>query len=200
MNKKYLLSSVMAGISLFYANHGTAQCLTKQDCTALGYTETSCPNGGIKCPFGNTWSCTPPCNPAYKYTCSGTGYAGGTGSACDGKYIECSCVNNYNWINGTCCPSDYQYTCSGTGYADGAGTACGGKYTKCTCANGYSWSSGKCTKDSGCTSYETCTLTRCQQGSGTVYGRVTYNCPSGYVFDNRVPGPVNCSPTMSRCL
>ena len=57
MNKKYLLSSVTAGIALLYANHGTAQCVTTQDCTALGYTETSCPNGGVKCPFGNKWFC-----------------------------------------------------------------------------------------------------------------------------------------------
>ena len=102
MNKKYLLSSVTAGIALLYANQGTAQCLTKQDCAALGYTETSCSNGGIKCPFGNTWSCTPPCGTAYKYTCSGTGYAGGSGSACGGKYTQCKCASGYEWKDGSC--------------------------------------------------------------------------------------------------
>ena len=97
MNKKYLLSSVMAGSALLYANQGMTQCLTTQDCTALGYTESSCPNGGIKCPFGNTWSCTPPCDPAYKYTCSGTNITGGSGSTCDGKYFKCTCADGYTW-------------------------------------------------------------------------------------------------------
>ena len=117
MNKKYLLSSVTAGIALLYANHGTAQCLTKQDCAALGYTETSCSNGGIKCPFGNTWSCTPLCGTAYKYTCSGTGYAGGTGSACGGKYTACKCASGYEWYNGSCtkeCKVGWLYYSDGT--------------------------------------------------------------------------------------
>ena len=52
MNKKYLLSSVTAGIAFLYANQGMSQCVSTQDCTALGYTETSCLNGnGVKCPF-----------------------------------------------------------------------------------------------------------------------------------------------------
>ena len=102
MNKKYLLSSVMAGIALLYANQSTAQCLTKQDCVALGYTKTSCPNGGIKCPFGNTWSCIQSCSTAYKYACSGTGYSGGIGSACGGKYTQCKCASSYVWKDGSC--------------------------------------------------------------------------------------------------
>ena len=35
----------------------SAQCVATQDCASLGYTENSCENGGIKCPFGNTWAC-----------------------------------------------------------------------------------------------------------------------------------------------
>ena len=60
MNKKYLLSSVMAGFALLYANQGMAlDCVQSQDCAALGYTESSCSgeNGGVKCPFGNKWAC-----------------------------------------------------------------------------------------------------------------------------------------------
>ena len=42
------------------------------DCNTLGYTENSCPNGGIKCPFGDKWLCTlkekpVACAPQYKY-------------------------------------------------------------------------------------------------------------------------------------
>ena len=62
MNKKYLLSSVTAGITLLYANQGMTQdCVQSQDCAALGYTESSCSgeNGGVKCPFGDKWACYP---------------------------------------------------------------------------------------------------------------------------------------------
>ena len=60
MNKKYLLSSVTAGIALLYANQGMAQdCVQSQDCASLGYTETSCTSGGVKCPFGDKWACYP---------------------------------------------------------------------------------------------------------------------------------------------
>ena len=114
MNKKYLLSSVTAGIALLYANHGTAQCVTTQDCTALGYTETSCPDGnGVKCPFGNKWSCpstetapTPEqCTElGFTQSCTGTGYVGGSGTACSGKYKACSCAEGYAWKDGTCKP------------------------------------------------------------------------------------------------
>ena len=44
-------------ITPFMAGEAGAQCVATQDCASLGYTEASCPNGGIKCPFGNTWSC-----------------------------------------------------------------------------------------------------------------------------------------------
>lgn len=32
-------------------------CVSTPTCSELGYTESSCPNGGLKCPFGNTWNC-----------------------------------------------------------------------------------------------------------------------------------------------
>ncbi len=109
MNKKYLLSSVTAGITLLYANQGTAQCVTTQDCTALGYTETSCPDGGVKCPFGNKWFCasteiTPEqCTElGFTQTCTGTGYSGGSGATCGGKYYECTCASGYEWKDGGC--------------------------------------------------------------------------------------------------
>ena len=30
----------------------SAQCVTTQDCAALGYTDSACPGSGVKCPFG----------------------------------------------------------------------------------------------------------------------------------------------------
>ncbi len=115
-----------------------AQCVSPiQDCYALGYTQTSCPNGkGVKCPFGSGWYCggtaAQDCiKLGYDKDCTGAGESG-NGETCNGKYQSCTC------------DSSYQYTCTGTGYSGGSGSACGGKYTKCTCKSGYKWSNGKC--------------------------------------------------------
>ena len=117
MNKKYLLSSVTAGIAFLYANQGMAQCVSTQDCVTLGYTETSCSNGnGVKCPFGNKWFCGSSddtytenecmvlaCNKlGFKYTCSGSNISGGKGISCNGKYTSCNCSSGYKFTNGTC--------------------------------------------------------------------------------------------------
>ena len=56
MRKFTLLTSVLL-TAPFSAGNVSAQCVATQDCASLGYTETSCENGGIKCPFGNTWAC-----------------------------------------------------------------------------------------------------------------------------------------------
>ena len=107
------------------------QCVATQDCATLGYTETSCNGGkGVKCPFGNKWACLganeEECKQKfcdeYRFTltCTGTGYAGGAGSACDGKYIQCNCAEGYEWKNGSCqkeTPTEgvvgEQYYCNG---------------------------------------------------------------------------------------
>ena len=115
----------------------TPTCTATPDCASLGYTQSSCPdNNGVRCPWGDKWFCTKTCSEmGFNYTCSGTGYSGGAGEACEGKYTSCTCSSPYAWNGSACaCPSTYKYTCSGTGYAGGAGTACGGKYTECTCA------------------------------------------------------------------
>ena len=56
MRKFTLLTSVLL-TAPFAVGNVSAQCVATQDCATLGYTETSCENGGIKCPFGNAWSC-----------------------------------------------------------------------------------------------------------------------------------------------
>ncbi len=137
-----------------------AQCVETTNCEALGYTETSCNGGkGIKCPFGNKWACLATASDfeqqfcttyGFKYACSGTGYSGGAGKACNGKYVSCNCASGYKWNGTSCvkesCSSAYQYTCSGTGYTGGAGTACGGKYASCLCSSNYEWKNGSCQK------------------------------------------------------
>ena len=84
------------------------QCVVTEDCAVLGYTESSCDGGkGVKCPFGNGWFCaedesTICAENGFKYSCSGTGYAGGAGSACGGKYTQCTCASGYEWKDGSC--------------------------------------------------------------------------------------------------
>ena len=83
------------------------QCVVTEDCAALGYTETSCPGNGIKCPFGNGWFCggdeAAVCDKnGFKYSCTGTGYSGGSGQPCGGKYTSCNCASGYEWKNDSC--------------------------------------------------------------------------------------------------
>ncbi len=110
MKIKFLL----LGTSLsFLPTLSLAQCVATQDCATLGYTETSCNGGkGVKCPFGNKWACLGAneeeckqkfCDEyGFTLTCTGTGYAGGAGSACGGKYAQCTCASGYEWKDGSC--------------------------------------------------------------------------------------------------
>ena len=101
--------TLLTGTMLFLPMTVMAQsinCTPSPDCASLGYTETSCPDGaGVKCPWGNAWFCTKTCDElGFSYTCSGTGYAGGSGETCNGKYKSCTCASGYEWNqeNGTC--------------------------------------------------------------------------------------------------
>ncbi len=107
---KYLL----IGTSLsFLPTLSFAQCVETTNCETLGYTETSCNGGkGVKCPFGNKWACLGAneeeckqkfCDEyGFTLTCMGTGYAGGAGSACNGKYASCNYASGYEWKDGKC--------------------------------------------------------------------------------------------------
>ena len=84
-----------------------AQCVSTQDCATLGYTETSCPNGGVKCPFGDKWFCNSGdekiCEKyGFKYDCTNANDVGGIGGTCNGKYSICECASKYNWVDGAC--------------------------------------------------------------------------------------------------
>ncbi len=169
------ISFLFLGTSLsFLPQSLNAQCVSPiQDCYALGYTQTSCPNGkGVKCPFGNGWYCggtaAQDCiKLGYDKDCTGAGESG-SGQTCNGKYQSCTC------------DSSYKYTCSGTGYSGGSGTACGGKYTKCTCKSPYTWTSGACKCPS--TYQYTCSGTGYSGGSGSACGGkyTACTCASGY--------------------
>ncbi len=100
-----------------------AQCVATTDCATLGYTETSCPNGkGIKCPFGDKWACPSSkeetcAEYGFKYDCSGTGYASGSGTPCNNKYASCTCASGYEWKDGACTKRAGAILGQCTGYA-----------------------------------------------------------------------------------
>ena len=99
--------TLLTGTMLFLPMTVMAQsinCTPSPDCASLGYTESSCPDGaGVKCPWGNTWFCTKNCDElGFSYTCTGTGYTGGSGETCNGKYKSCTCASGYEWKNGRC--------------------------------------------------------------------------------------------------
>ena len=115
MRKGLLISTMLVSVAGFGASAEAAnQCLQTPSCESLGYTQTSCvDNNGVKCPFGNKYFCV--CPAKYVYSCSGTGYAGGSGTACGGKYTECTCASGYIWENGSCVQTAVLGQC--TGYA-----------------------------------------------------------------------------------
>ena len=102
MRKGLLISTMLVSVAgLGMSAEAANQCLQTPSCESLGYTQTSCvDNNGVKCPFGNKYFCV--CPAKYAYSCSGTGYAGGKGTACGGKYTECTCASGYVWENGGC--------------------------------------------------------------------------------------------------
>ena len=112
--RKIILMTSAAVIAPISAIAQTPTCTATPDCASLGYTEASCPNGGVKCPWGDAWFCTKTCSEmGFNYTCSGTGYAGGAGSACGGKYASCECAEGYKWENGQCKAEAIWGQCSG---------------------------------------------------------------------------------------
>ena len=113
--RKLILMTSAAVIAPISAIAQTPTCTATPDCASLGYTQSSCPeNNGIRCPWGDAWFCTKTCSEmGFNYTCSGTGYAGGVGKACGGKYTSCTCASGYNWKSGQCKAQAIWGTCSG---------------------------------------------------------------------------------------
>ena len=100
---KYYLAITTSVLAFTSASLVRAQDCAITDCSALGYTESSNQGNCLKCPFGNAWACPEEqCSPDYQYTCTGTGYVGGSGEACGGKYKSCNCASGYEWKDGTC--------------------------------------------------------------------------------------------------
>ncbi len=82
-----------------------AECTPTPDCASIGYTETSCEGDSLKCPFDTSKLYCIPCDSSFKYDCSGENITGGTGSACGGKYVSCSCSGGGVFRDGVCSQS-----------------------------------------------------------------------------------------------
>ncbi len=75
----------LSGVS----QNALAQCVATTDCATLGYTESSCSDGGVKCPFGNYWSCRESQNNDNSSASSALCYHG-------------CCIGHFYYTDGTC--------------------------------------------------------------------------------------------------
>ncbi len=87
---------------------------TYEDCSGLWY-KTGCKSGYDW--NASSQTCTAQCSSNYKYACTGAGYAGGSGTACNGKYQSCKCSDGYEWKNGICQEKPKAVWGQCTGYA-----------------------------------------------------------------------------------
>ncbi len=116
----FLMSGALflSGVS----ENALAQCVATTDCATLGYTESSCSDGGVKCPFGDKWACVSSkeetcAEVGFIYDCSGTGYESGNGKTCNNKYASCTCASGYEWKDGACTKRAGAILGQCTGYA-----------------------------------------------------------------------------------
>ena len=144
------------------------------------YTKCTCPTNYEF--NAQTQSCV--CKTNFKYTCTGTGYAGGTGTSCGNKYQTCNCASGYTWsASSGCvkCSSSFKYTCTSSNQTKPS-SGCGGLYDKCNCKSGYKWSGGSCIAE--CSSFYkyTCTgVDEVRPSFGGCGGKYTEcDCKSGY--------------------
>ena len=178
-NKTYSINSNICGV---YGGYGNS-------CTDDGGTYFR----ECICPLNYEWSATAlkcVCSSAFKYTCTGTGYAGGDGEPCDGKYKACICASGYYWdaTTGKClqscanecsltsCPSPF--TCR---YEE-----CSKRYCKTGCEEGYDWDASTQTCSLSCANE--CSLTTCPSPFTCRYEECSKRycktgCEAGYDWD-----------------
>ncbi len=142
-----------------------------------------------------TQSCV--CKTNFKYTCTGTGYAGGTGTSCGNKYQTCNCASGYTWsASSGCvkCSSSFKYTCTGSNQTKPS-SGCGGKYDKCNCKSGYEWSGGSCIAECSSSYKYSCTGTGYAGGAGSACGGkyTQCTCASGYKWNGSACIKETCS-------
>ena len=79
-----------------------AECVPVPDCASIGYTETSCDGGSLKCPFDTTKLKCIPCDSSFRFACDGENVKNPIGAACNNKYVACECGDRTTFVNGEC--------------------------------------------------------------------------------------------------
>ena len=166
------------------------------DDSGVYYTECKCPTNYEF--DAETKKCV--CKTNFKYACTGSGYAGGSGESCDNKYQTCDCAEGYQWSSTSgcvVCDNSFKYTCTGANESKPAAGDCGGKYTQCNCASGYEWNGSACVVACSADYKYTCTGSNQSGGAGTACGGYytsctcdspytwtsgTCQCPSNYTY------------------
>ena len=76
-------------------------CVKTDDCSSLGYKQTSVDNDlpKLKCPHGEGYYYS--CNNTFKYTCTNQAESP-SGKECLGLYEKCNCEKGYIWLYGKC--------------------------------------------------------------------------------------------------
>lgn len=99
--RNFLLCSSILFASSFSFSQAHAQCFDILNCQSMGYTKTSCINGGVKCPTGNLWYCPKDCEDGEQWVdgkCQKPTIAWGS---CSGLAKNCAIGNILN-SDGTC--------------------------------------------------------------------------------------------------
>ena len=100
------------------------ECVPVPDCASIGYTETSCDGGSVKCPFDTTKLKCIPCDSSFRYTCSGDNIKNPLGDTCNNKYTACECIAGATFTNGKCICDTSCNTIGNIYYSDGSCSSC----------------------------------------------------------------------------
>ena len=92
----------LAVLMFLFSSNANAACTPVPDCVSIGYTETSCEGGSLKCPFDTSKLKCIPCDSSFRYDCRGDNISGGIGATCSGKYVTCECSPGAIFNNGEC--------------------------------------------------------------------------------------------------
>jgi len=157
-------------------NSNYIKCDAEQWCLNNGYTITSCPSPkilDIQCPNNLSLYKTCSCPSDYAYSCSGTGYSSGNGTACNGKYTNCNCTANYTWNGSTCVQTHtHSYSCPSGSYSSSSSCTYGtsgtvSKICSCGATSGTCYKCATCTSSSSnyCSVHNTCHGDCCSDGT-----------------------------------
>ncbi|MDO5387446.1 MAG: hypothetical protein Q4F75_09305 [Pseudomonadota bacterium] len=185
------LYPVASGVCGSYGGSGG----TCSDDTGAHYKKCNCPNN-------YEWNAGPKkcvCATSFKYSCNGSGYAGGDGNSCDGKYSKCKCAAGYTWdaTSGSCVCSGTDWcsvnqNCAALGYAK---QTCSGTTVKCPFDTSYVFC-----LDNGSSGSSSGGNTGNNSGKCTIKRRTVYaNCRENIHNNGQASNPWKVDLVCSQC-